>query len=150
MALLSLFGSARTAPAASGARDPAATARSEPVFAPRRSTGLVPMPPNTRLPSVLGAQPKTFARGREVAALLFWTFAVFLGLALASYAGDSQGTVTAEGQLVVAGENWVGPVGASLARALVLLIGVAAWVVPPLEVTLARSVAASSCAFSNK
>ncbi len=131
MAFLSLFGSRSRASAAPvGILGPTANTRSEPVFAPRRSSGLLPMPANTRLPSVLGPQPQTFARGREVAALLLWTFAVFLALALGSYAGDPQGTLSAEGQLAVIGENWVGPVGASVARSLVLLVGVAAWVVP--------------------
>ena len=133
MAFLSLFGSpgarSRTSTDAVVVPNPAANTRSEPVFAPRRS-GLLPAPANTRLPSVLGQQPQTFARGREVAALLLWTFAVFLALGLASYAGDPQGSLTAEGQPVIIGENWVGPVGASIARAFVLLVGVAALVVP--------------------
>jgi DNA segregation ATPase FtsK/SpoIIIE, S-DNA-T family len=132
MAFLSLFAGARSRTSAEPGVVPNATGntRSEPVFAPRRSSGLVPMPANTRMPSVLGAQPQTFARGREVAALLLWTFAVFLALALGSYAGDPQGTLTAEGQPAILGENWVGPVGASMARSFVLLVGVAAWVVP--------------------
>ena len=132
MAFLSIFAGARSRVSAdaAGVPNPLANTRSEPVFAPRRAQGLLPMPANTRLPSVLGAQPQTFARGREVTALLLWTFAVFLALALASYAGDPQGTLTAEGQPAVIGENWVGPVGSSVARAVVLLVGVAAWVVP--------------------
>src|SRR5258706_14190914 len=121
MAFPSLFGARKTAVPG---EEPA---RSEPLFLPRRP---IDLPQNTKLPSVLGAQPQTSARGREVAALLLWTFAVFLALALASYAGDPQGTLTAEGQPAVVGENWVGPVGASIARAFVLLVGVAAWVVP--------------------
>ena len=136
MAFLSLFaarsahvGRSRDPAEPAGVHNPGNT-RSEPVFAPRRGSGLIPMPANTRLPSVLGAQPHTFARGREVAALLLWTFAVFLALALASYAGDPAGTLTAEGQPAVFGENWVGPVGATIARSFVLLVGVAAWVVP--------------------
>jgi S-DNA-T family DNA segregation ATPase FtsK/SpoIIIE len=89
------------------------------------------------MPSVLGAQPQTFARGREVAALLLWTFAVFLCLALASYAGDPAAAALAAATPdappavpAVVGENWVGPVGAAVARAFVTLVGVAAWVVP--------------------
>ena len=105
--------------------------RSEPVFAPRRaaSSFLAP-PPNTRLPNVLGVQPQTFARGREVAALLLWTFAVFLALALASYAGDPAAPPITDGPPAFLGENWVGPVGAAVAKAFVTLVGVAAWVVP--------------------
>lgn len=56
-------------------------------FAPRRALGSAPggmntlPPPNTKLPSVLGPQPPTFARGREALALVLWTFAVFLATA---------------------------------------------------------------------
>ena len=92
------------------------------------------------MPSVLGAQPQTFARGREIAALLLWTFAVFLCLALASYAGDPAAAALAAATPAVPdappvvpaiiGENWVGPVGAAVARSFVTLVGVAAWVVP--------------------
>jgi len=89
------------------------------------------LPPNTRLPNVLGSQPQNFARGREVAALLLWTFAIFLSLALASYAGDPQAVVTSQDvPAPISGENWVGPVGQIVARAFVTLVGVAAWVVP--------------------
>lgn len=97
----------------------------EPVFAPQAGRAL---PPNTRAPSVLGAQPQTFARGREVAALLLWTVAVFFALALASYAGDP--APTQEGAPAITGENWVGPVGAVVARAFVSLVGMMSWVVP--------------------
>src|SRR5687768_13842429 len=127
MAILSLFagrsraavGETVTVSSASG------NVRSEPVFAPRRSSGFIPVPANTRLPSVLGAQPPQFARGREVAALLLWTFAVFLSLALASYAGDPTAVpvpgVDGAGPPVapLTGDNWVGPVGAVVARAFV-------------------------------
>ncbi len=100
----------------------------DPVFLPR---GGRPLPPNTRAPSVLGAQPHTFARGREVAALLLWTLAVFIALALASYAGDPtpvQGEI--DPATAITGENWVGPVGAVVARAGVSLVGIMSWVVP--------------------
>ena len=101
--------------------------RSEPVFAGR--DGARALPANTRAPSVLGAQPQTFARGREVAALLLWTFAVFLALALASYAGEP----LARGQVEVHadhGENWVGPVGAVVARGSCRSSASLSWVVP--------------------
>ncbi|MFO0675139.1 MAG: DNA translocase FtsK 4TM domain-containing protein [Polyangiaceae bacterium] len=52
-----------------------------------------------------------------MAALVFWTLAVFLGLALASYRD-------------VGGEHWVGPVGEVAARGLVSVVGVVAWVLP--------------------
>jgi S-DNA-T family DNA segregation ATPase FtsK/SpoIIIE len=70
---------------------------------------------------------ENFARGREVAALVFWTAAVFLALGLASYAGDP----SAQSDLPpVTGENWVGAVGAVIARFAVNLVGVASWVLP--------------------
>src|SRR5262249_26305341 len=87
------------------------------------------LPPNTRAPHVLGAQPHTFARGREVAALLLWTLAVFVALALASYVGEPIPSGQVDPQ-TIAGENWVGPVGALLARWAVSLVGVMSWVVP--------------------
>jgi S-DNA-T family DNA segregation ATPase FtsK/SpoIIIE len=99
----------------------------EPVFVPQNGR---PLPPNTRAPSVLGAQPHTFARGREVAALLLWTLAVFFALALASYAGESAAPAEQVDTATITGENWVGPVGAAVARAFVSLVGVMSWVVP--------------------
>ncbi len=101
------------------------------VFAPRRPA--FALPANTKLPSVIGSQPPTFARGREACALILWTFAVFLSLALASYAGDPQiapGAVLPEGAAAIKGEDWVGPVGAFFARGIVGLVGLAAWVMP--------------------
>ncbi|HVJ89292.1 MAG TPA: DNA translocase FtsK 4TM domain-containing protein, partial [Labilithrix sp.] len=101
----------------------------EPAFLPRNGRVL---PPNTRSPTVLGAQPQSFARGREVAALLLWTLAVFFALALASYAGEPTPPSPAEGEVAatITGENWVGPVGAFVARSFVSLVGVMSWVVP--------------------
>lgn len=69
----------------------------------------------------------THARGREVAALLFWVGAVFLLLALASFGGDPEAKTT--------GADWVGPVGEACARGFVYLVGVVAWAVP-LELVL--------------
>jgi S-DNA-T family DNA segregation ATPase FtsK/SpoIIIE len=123
-----------------------------PLFAPRRQltlgdasvspfpersgpgrSGLDPLPANKRL---------GFARGREVAALLLWTAAIFLALALASYVGDPSAPPPPEGGVLppgavagIVGANWVGPVGASCARAAVSTIGVMAWVLP-LELVL--------------
>jgi DNA segregation ATPase FtsK/SpoIIIE, S-DNA-T family len=88
----------------------------------------IDLPANTKLPSVLGAQPASFARGREVAALLLWTFAVFLALGLASYAGEP--SVPGQESTGLTGENWVGAVGAMVARAFVSAVGVMAWIVP--------------------
>ncbi|MEO6573455.1 MAG: DNA translocase FtsK 4TM domain-containing protein, partial [Polyangiaceae bacterium] len=95
-----------------------------PLFAPRRSLandGGLPL--NTRSPSVLGAGAAANPRGREVAALLLWTAAVFLSLALASYEGDP-----ATG--IERGANWVGPVGSACAHGLVSLIGLVGWALP--------------------
>ncbi len=136
MAFLSLFGARKSAHLSGQVPlvgdEPAAvaagTGRSEPLFLPPRR-GPVDLPANTKRPSVLGAQPPTFARGREVAALLLWTFAVFLALALASYAGEP--TVPGqESANPITGENWVGAVGAAVARSFVSAVGVMAWVVP--------------------
>lgn len=82
-----------------------------------------PLPSNTRAPTVLGAGAATQPRVREIAALVLWTTAVFLTLALASFEHDPvTGTNT--------GDDWVGPVGWSCAHALVSLIGLAAWAIP--------------------
>jgi len=87
MALSSLFGARKNlALGDEPAAVSAASGHSEPLFLPPRRP--LELPANTKRPSVLGSQPPTFARGREIAALLLWTFAVFLGLALASYAGE--------------------------------------------------------------
>jgi S-DNA-T family DNA segregation ATPase FtsK/SpoIIIE len=80
-------------------------------------------------------QPR-LARGREVAALLLWTAALFVFLALASYAGDPNATPALDGSApAVHGADWVGPVGAACARAIVLAIGATGWVIP-LELAL--------------
>src|SRR5207237_720227 len=91
-------------------------------------------PRTPRLPRESCLVVPGLARGREVAALLFWTAALFMTLALASYAGDP--TVTPldpsapVGPVELTGANWVGPVGASCARGVVVAIGVIAWVLP--------------------
>jgi S-DNA-T family DNA segregation ATPase FtsK/SpoIIIE len=80
------------------------------------------LPPNTRAASVLGPGAAAYARGREVAALLFWTLAAFVMLALASYAGDPSAGASRP--------NWVGPVGELCARGLVTIVGVVSWALP--------------------
>lgn len=67
-------------------------------------------------------------RGREAASLLLLTLAVYFALALASMEFDP-------GNPAVNGGDWVGPVGAGLARVLVQGFGVIAWLVP-LELVL--------------
>ncbi len=70
--------------------------------------------PNTRTPSVLGRGAAAYGRTREVVALVVWTLAVFLVLALASFPEA----------------NWVGPVGEISARGLASLVGVVGWALP--------------------
>jgi S-DNA-T family DNA segregation ATPase FtsK/SpoIIIE len=82
-----------------------------PLFAPRRPA-----------PSVLGGEHVAQARGREVASLVLWTFAVFSLLALASYETNADG--------VSVGQNWVGPVGEWCAHSVIYVVGVIAWAVP--------------------
>src|SRR5579862_7303637 len=84
-------------------------------------------PPNVRLPSILGRNAGTFGRTREVGALLLWAGAVFVVLALLSYAGDPMTGDDAAASITPAGPNWVGPVGEVVARLLVTLAGVVAW-----------------------
>jgi S-DNA-T family DNA segregation ATPase FtsK/SpoIIIE len=60
-----------------------------------------------------------------------WTLAVFFALALASYAGEpASATPLPDDYTPIAGENWVGMVGAAVARLFVSLVGVMSWVVP--------------------
>lgn len=82
-----------------------------PLFAPRR----VPLDAHA-------SGSREFARGREAAALVLWTLGLFLLLGLLSYRGDPGGGGT--------GPNWVGPVGESVARALVTAIGITAYSMP--------------------
>ncbi len=112
-----------------------------PLFAPRRqmTLGSASAPP---LAGVSGMQGMPgaglpantrlgFARGREVAALLLWTTALFFVLALASYQGDPNAGPVPDGAAGgTSGANWVGPVGASCARAMVIAVGVIAWAIP--------------------
>ncbi len=92
------------------------------------------LPSNNRIPTVLGQGAGALARHREIAALGMWTGAVFLTLALASYAGEPQAALpelaNATPHAPIVGENWVGPVGEACARCFVQLVGLAAWAVP--------------------
>src|SRR5688500_15984978 len=112
-----------------------------PLFAPRRvlsqggqlGDGVVPPPANTRVAAIVGRGAAAYGRAREVSALLVWTAAVFLLLALASYAGEpASAQVNADAQAApsIVGANWVGPVGEACARALVTAIGVVSWAIP--------------------
>ncbi|RYZ65057.1 MAG: hypothetical protein EOP08_07720, partial [Proteobacteria bacterium] len=116
-----------------------------PLFAPRRlgssnldsSSALGSS--NLRFGRVMGPDQKTFARGREIAALLLWSGAVFVALALASYRVElSLPQASPEGQAVAdaalglqsTGANWMGPIGETVASALARLTGVCSWVFP--------------------
>jgi S-DNA-T family DNA segregation ATPase FtsK/SpoIIIE len=100
-----------------------------PVFAPNSLASETARPPaNVRVPTVLGRGAGNYGRAREVAALLAWTIALFLALALASYRGDPAGAMPLTP--MPSGANWVGPVGAFVARGLVSLIGVVSWALP--------------------
>ena len=86
------------------------------------------LPPNRRMPTVLGRGAAAYGRTREVAALVLWTLALFFALALASYQGDPAASTVVPA--TTPGADWVGPVGALGARGLVSLIGVVAWGLP--------------------
>ena len=116
-----------------------------PLFAPRRlgSTDQGSGEPldsaNFRLGRVVAPDQKTFARGREIAALLLWSGAVFVALALASYRVElslpepaAAGQAVADGVLGLRsiGPNWMGPIGETVAGALARLTGVTSWVFP--------------------
>ena len=101
-----------------------------PLLAQRRPDSSLPA--NNRVPTVLGAGAGALARHREIAALGMWTGAIFLTLALASYAGEPSAVMPPNGTPhdPIVGENWVGPVGEACARCFVQLVGLAAWAVP--------------------
>ncbi len=114
-----------------------------PLFAPRRpivETGSDhgsghgdELPQNTRSATVIGPGAGAYPRGREIAALLFWTVTIFLVLALGSYAGDPAATTPGaevNGAPGVIGANWVGAVGEWAAHGLVSLVGVTSWLIP--------------------
>jgi S-DNA-T family DNA segregation ATPase FtsK/SpoIIIE len=91
------------------------------------------LPSNTRAPTVLGRGATAYGRKHEVAALVLWTLALFLALALGSYQGDPAGSALSPP--TAPGPDWVGPVGSVCARTLVSLVGAVAWAVP-LEIAL--------------
>jgi len=70
-----------------------------------------------------GMESRVFRRGREAASLLLVAGSLFVTLALASFQADP---AVPE----VVGADWVGPVGAWIARSLVASIGIVAWAVP--------------------
>jgi S-DNA-T family DNA segregation ATPase FtsK/SpoIIIE len=107
----------------------ASTFVSDRLPAPARPPGVPPLlPTNTRVPTVLGRGAAAYGRTREVAALVLWTCAIFLALALASYRGDPTGNPIASP--TPDGQDWVGPAGAACARGLVSLVGLVAWGLP--------------------
>jgi S-DNA-T family DNA segregation ATPase FtsK/SpoIIIE len=88
---------------------------------------------NLRVPTVLGRGAGAYGLPREAGALVLWTVAVFIALALASYRGDPSASVA--GPPTPPGADWVGVVGALTARGLVSLVGLIAWGLP-LELAL--------------
>ncbi len=67
--------------------------------------------------------PLVHGYAREAAALLLLASALYTSLALGSFRGDPM-------RLEIVGDDWVGPVGAVVAGALVQSVGVCAWLVP--------------------
>src|SRR5579863_6921336 len=100
--------------------------RPPPARVPSDATPALPV--NTRVPTVLGRGAGAYGRTREVLALVLWTLALFLAMALASYRGDP--TAAALSPPTPPGPDWVGPVGALCARGLVSLVGIVAWGLP--------------------
>ncbi|HEU4537424.1 MAG TPA: DNA translocase FtsK 4TM domain-containing protein, partial [Polyangiaceae bacterium] len=84
-----------------------------PLFLPRRAPEAPSAPAARRFSGAA-------ARGREAASLLLAAASAFAALALASFEAHP-------GRPEARGPDWVGPVGASLAGALVGTIGVVAW-----------------------
>ncbi|MCC6552709.1 MAG: DNA translocase FtsK 4TM domain-containing protein [Polyangiaceae bacterium] len=107
-----------------------------PLFAPRRAQpaagpGGAPAPRAASRaadpPAERGERP-THSYAREAAALVLLTSALYTALALASFRADPL-------RPEIAGEDWVGPVGATLAQAVVGAVGVVSWFLP-IELTL--------------
>src|SRR5262245_12053470 len=97
-----------------------------PLFAPRRAQPAggpseVSAPAAAPRPAPAPRRAHTYAR--EAAALVLLASALFAALALASFRADP-------GRPEVTGPDWVGPVGALVARAGVETIGLAAWFLP--------------------
>ena len=95
--------------------------------------GAAPLARNTRVPTVLGRGAGVYGLPREAGALVLWTVAVFVALALASYRGDPSGSAVSPP--TPPGADWVGVVGALTARGFVSLVGLIAWGLP-LELAL--------------
>ncbi len=91
-------------------------------FLPRSLGSLAPSA------SGVATSPAVAKRAQEAAALLFFAVAAFLVLALMSYRVDPVDPA-------FRGADWVGPVGAAVASALVQGFGLVAWVFP-LELAL--------------
>lgn len=95
-------------------------------FVPRRASPEPAATPRAEAPreaSEQAAPPSRVPYAREAAALLLLVAALYTTLALGSYEADPF-------RPEVRGPDWVGPVGATLAGALVGSVGIAAWFVP--------------------
>ena len=104
-----------------------------PLFAPRRAQLAGGLADVAAPAPALGAARPSVARSahgyaREAAALVLIASALFSALALASFRADPL-------RPELSGPDWVGPVGALVARAGVEAIGLCAWLVP-IELTL--------------
>ena len=112
-----------------------------PLFAPRRAQpaaategAAAPRAGGAARSGAAGAAPAARPRtpghsyAREAAALVLLTSALYYALALASFRADPM-------RPEVSGEDWVGPVGATLAGAGVEGVGIMAWLLP-LELAL--------------
>jgi S-DNA-T family DNA segregation ATPase FtsK/SpoIIIE len=99
-----------------------------PLFAPRRSpAGAAAAPAAARAAvspaAVTGSTRNARTYAREAAALVLLASALYWMLALGSFLGDPM-------RPEVVGEDWVGPVGAALARSVIEAVGVVAWLLP--------------------
>ncbi|MEO7329996.1 MAG: DNA translocase FtsK 4TM domain-containing protein, partial [Minicystis sp.] len=104
-----------------------------PLFAPRRAQTAGGPPDVAEAPAREGSPPRKAAvaapkravhsYAREAAALVLLASALYTALALTSFRGDPL-------RPEIVGGDWVGPVGATCAGALVETIGLAAWFIP--------------------
>ncbi len=108
-----------------------------PLFAPRRAQPAggpaAGTAANAAASPAKGGAARRVSHGyaREAAALVLLASALYIALALTSFRGDP-----ARPEIV--GDDWVGPAGAFVARAVVEAIGLAAWLLP-IELALVAS-----------
>ncbi|MEZ4312455.1 MAG: DNA translocase FtsK 4TM domain-containing protein [Polyangiaceae bacterium] len=110
-----------TTPPPRAARARSAGPKAAPTASPKTSSSAVTSPGAPATGS--GAGKLVHGYAREASALLLLASALYVTLALASFAGDPM-------RPEVSGADWVGPVGAAFAGALVQAVGACAWLVP--------------------